>query len=342
MTKKIKLKNVKKDVQKNPKKPLIKSKNFSKIIDIISVATPCTIEENRQIKQILKNHNLVANFFYEKENSVVEKPDNFLAICDPYQRFLSFKNAAENEKSQIIWCNRGGYGSAEILPFLYKMPKPKHQKILIGFSDIVAIATFVQRHWNWQVVCAPMLIQIARNAVSQQSQNLIFDFVKGDLCDFFYDLKLLKGAGDSINREIVGGCVSVLSNNYATKNQLDWHNKILFLEDEGEDGERLDRYLTQIAFMINEKKSRQPKAILLGNFMASNEFGNPQFQKISIAIKRFIDKVFDVDIWQESTGCLGHSFIQEPLILGLKTQIQKIENSNGKLHQKFDLSFFID
>jgi hypothetical protein len=42
--------------------------------------------------------------------------------------------------------------------------------------------------------------------------------------------------------------------------------------------------------MINEKKS-QPKAILLGNFLKGNEFGNPQSQKINLAIQKFCDKM---------------------------------------------------
>lgn len=94
-----------------------------------------------------------------------------------------------------------------------------------------------------------------KNKVSAQSQQIIFDLIHKKITELNYDLKLLKGVASDVEAEIVGGCVSVLAGNYATKNQLNWRNKILFLEDEGEDGERLDRYFTQIAFMINEKIS---------------------------------------------------------------------------------------
>ena len=57
------------------------------------------------------------------------------------------------------------------------MPKPKNKKILIGFSDIVSIATFVQQNWGWKVICAPMLSQILKNKVSAQSQQIIFDLI---------------------------------------------------------------------------------------------------------------------------------------------------------------------
>lgn len=308
---------------------------YKNIIDIASIATPCTFEENDLIKKILVKNNFEVNFFNENKVSINEPQNNHFASIDAHQRFLNFQQASENTNSKIIWCNRGGYGSADILPFLYKMPKPKNKKILIGFSDIVSIASFVQQNWGWKVICAPMLAQILKNKVSAQSQQIIFDLIHKKITELNYDLKLLKGVASDVEAEIVGGCVSVLAGNYATKNQLNWRNKILFLEDEGEDGERLDRYFTQIAFMINEKKS-QPKAILLGNFLEENDFGNPQSQKINIAIQKFCDKINDITIWQEATNSLGHSFNQKPLILGIKSKIL----TRGKILQKINLSFF--
>jgi muramoyltetrapeptide carboxypeptidase len=305
------------------------------IIDIASIATPCTLEENDLIKKILIKNNFEVNFFNENKVSINQPQNHHFASIEPYQRFLNFKEACENINSKIIWCNRGGYGSADILPYLYQMPKPKNKKILIGFSDIVSIASFVQKNWGWKVVCAPMLSQILKDKVSVQSQQIIFDLINGKIAELNYDLKLLKGAPSQVESEIVGGCVSVLAGNYATKNQLDWRNKILFLEDEGEDGERLERYFTQIAFMLNEKKS-QPQAILLGNFLEGNEFGNPQSQKINLAIQKFCDKINNITIWQETSNSLGHSFNQKPLILGIKSKIL----TNGKISQKINLSFF--
>ena len=309
-----------------------KNKN---IIEIASIATPCTFEENDLIKKILIKNNFEINFFNENNVSIKESQNHHFASIDAHQRFLNFQKAVENIDSKIIWCNRGGYGSADILPYLYKMQKPKNKKILIGFSDIVSIATFVQQNWGWKVVCAPMLSQILKNKVSSQSQQIIFDLIHGKIDELSYDLKLLKGVPSPVESEIVGGCVSVLAGNYATKNQINWRNKILFLEDEGEDGERLERYFTQIAFMINEKKS-QPQAILLGNFLEGNDFGNPQSQKISLAIQKFCDKINNITIWQETSNSLGHSFNQKPLILGIKSKIL----TNGKISQKINLSFF--
>lgn len=306
------------------------------IIDIVSFATPCSFEQNHLIKDLLQKNGFEYNFFNEEKVSVKEVSDNFFALDDVISRFVNFQMSVNNPYSKILWCNRGGYGSADILPFIYQMPKPQFKKTLIGFSDIVSVASYLQQKWGWRVICAPVLLQIVLNKVSVESTQNIFNLLNRKNHQLEYNLKLLSGQGGEIkDGVIVGGCLSVLCGNLATKNQINWHNKILFLEDEGEDGERLDRYFTQIAYIINEKKIF-PQAILLGNFTMKNEFGNPQFAKIEIAIQRFCQKLKNINIWQETTGSLGHSWQQVPLILGVKTQIFIEELSKAKLITKIN------
>jgi muramoyltetrapeptide carboxypeptidase len=304
------------------------------LIDIVSPATPSLVQDYKIYFDLLSKNNLDYNNFNFEELTVTSPIDNFFSTIPANVRFNNFKNAVENHKSKILWCSRGGYGSADLLPFLYNLPIPAKKKILIGFSDIVAISSFIQAKWGWQIICAPMLHQIIKNKVSQQSQIAIFDLILGNINEINYDLKLLSGQPQNLNSTIVGGCLSVLINNFCTKNQLDWRDKILFLEDEGEDGERLDRYFTQIAYMINENKLF-PQAILLGNFYNNNEFGKVKKEKIDFAINNFTKKI-NLPIWQEKTFSLGHSFNQLPLILGCPTTISK----DGLLFQKIDLSFF--
>lgn len=309
-------------------------KNFHEI-DLISPATPPTFEDNKLIKLFLNKYSLRFNYFNEDCVSLIEHNDNFFSSIDVNKRFDNLISSATNPKSKILWCTKGGYGSADLLPLLANYPKHKiPKKTLIGFSDITSIATFMQKSWGWDIICAPMLNQIVKEKVSETSTQKILDLILSKNQILEYDINLLKGKESEINSEIVGGCLSVLSANIGTKYQINWHNKILFLEDEGEDGERLDRFLTQIAFMINENKQK-PKAILLGNFLAENEFGKPKAKKIEIAIKMFINKVnFGVPIYQDSKAILGHSYYQEPLGLGIKTIISK----NNQIRQKINLN----
>ncbi len=290
------------------------------IVEVISPATACDLREIREIKNYVKKIGLIPRIFLEKETTLKKSSNNEFSSISPSWRFEQLKKAIEAPDSKIIWCTRGGYGSSEIVPLLMKMKKPKKPKIFIGFSDISSLNIFLIQQWNWKVISAPMLVQLALNKVSSKSKKAVLDLVFGKTLELKYRLTNAKKI--ELSGEIVGGCISVLSGNFGTKNQVNWKGKILFLEDEGEDGERLDRYFNQISTIIKETKSK-PKAVLLGNFLEANIHGTPKAKNIKIAIKKFSKKIATIPLFQEKTKCLGHSKNMMPLFLGVEAKITK-------------------
>lgn len=308
------------------------------IVDIISPSTSCTKEEFKKIKTFLEKIDLKPRIFFEKELSLKKAAIYGFPSFEPKLRFEQFKSAV-NSDSKIIWCARGGYGSAEILSFLEEMPKPKIQKIFIGFSDISSLNNFLIEKWNWQVVSAPMLLQMSSDKVCQKSILAVCNLVFGKKKLLKYSLKPISNQTKNqsqakIQAKITGGCLSVLVAQFGTKNQINWHDKILFLEDIGESGERLDRYFNHLTEIFSEKKLL-PKAIVLGNFLEANSHGTPQAKNIKTAIKKFVEKLeqkkIQIPFFIEKTKYLGHSKNMLPLILGAKAEI----SSNGILTQKF-------
>jgi muramoyltetrapeptide carboxypeptidase len=293
------------------------------VVDVVTPGTACDHEENKQIKKFLKSIELEARIFLENEITLDKPANHEFPSFEAKQRFLQFKKAVESD-SKIIWCARGGYGSVELVEFIKKMPKPKKQKIFIGFSDISSLNKILIEKWKWPVVCAPMLAQIVLNKVTNESIKAICDFIFGEKVELSYDLiSLNKSAHKTIKKsQIVGGCISVLAGSFGTKNQIDWNNKILFLEDEGEDGERLDRYFYQILQIIKEQK-KFPAAVVLGNFLEANPHGTPKAQNIEIAIQKFAKNLGKIPLYQEKSRCLGHSKNMMPLLLGSEVEIKK-------------------
>ncbi len=299
------------------------------LIEVVSLGSACTSIEINAIKDFLNKNNLRANIFLEDNTTIKNKSNHEFATINPKYRFQQFQSAWENSYSKIIWCSRGGYGSAEILEFLTSMPKPKIPKMFIGFSDIASISIFLNQQFQIPTLCAPMLVQCAMDMVSPHSIQTILDVISGKKNNFDYELINLKNYNfNEIVGEIVGGCVSVIAGNFATRNQIDWHQKILFLEDEGEDGERLDRYFQQITSIIKESH-RKPLAIILGNFIQGNNHGSPKADNIKIAIDKFVEKTVDIPLFQEKSLCLGHSSEMMPIAIGVKAII----NNNNKLQQ---------
>ncbi len=311
------------------------------IIDIISPATPCNSLQLDLIKNFLNSISLDFNIFYEAETAVKEDDiyqDSEFASCDARYRFLQLKEALESPISKFIWCSRGGYGSADLLPMLFNISKPKYPKILIGFSDITSLNIFFNQNWQMPVISAPMLLQIASKKISQSAIDFLINFLQGKIDELVFSLKPVISESSNYNKEekisglLVGGCLSVLLSHCGTSNELDWHQKILFLEDEGESGERLERYFNQILRIIIEKK-RVPKAIILGNFHESSIYGNVKSNNVELAIKIFANKIkqnnLDIALFIEPEKILGHSPNSMPLILGWQAEI-----NNYKIKQK--------
>ena len=84
--------------------------------------------------------------------------------------------------------------------------------------------------------------------------------------------------------------------------QIDIKNKVLFLEDIGEAGYKIDRMLNHISSVLN---IRSAKAIIFGEFVNSDEF-------IDFTISNFVNLNSSIPIYK--TGKLGHGKYNLPVI----------------------------
>lgn len=297
------------------------------IIDIIFPATSGSSAEILAMKEYLTQLGFHPRILLEKQTTPRINSNCALANFSAKARFEQLYQALNSKDSNLIWCARGGYSSGDLLPYLAKAKPIKQNKIFIGFSDITSITTFLQQNWGWKIICAPVLLQLIENGklpVSKKSQREIWDLIFGRKSKFEYDLIALNQIkSKNIKTEIVGGCLSVISGHFGGDFQIDFADKILFLEDVGEDGERLDRYFRQIIEVILKTK-KKPKAILLGDF----DYGiKDKFAKknIQTAIDNLISRIdefrLEIPVFKAKDH-LGHSDKMRPLILGSKSQVQ--------------------
>lgn len=300
-------------------------------VDVISPALAIDFTELEKIKLFLENNSIKSNFFDEKNLIINERPNNEFAAISPELRFKQFESAINNDQSNIIWVANGGYGAIDLVPFFKKIKKPKKPKIFIGFSDITIFNKLLIEKFNWPVVVGPMLGQIINKKVSDDSIKEITDLVLQNNLDLNYQLQTLLEFNKNISGQIVGGCLSVMAAQFGTKNQLNFKNKILFLEDEGESGERLDRYFSHLLQIMNDY-SQYPCGVVLGNFFQENIHGNIVKENIEIAIAKFVTNIAKlnkkISVFRDKNSQLGHSKNMMPLVLGIKSEI-----NDGNLRQ---------
>lgn len=322
------------------------------LVDVISPASSVTKSELAAIKLFLEKNGLRARFHMDSDLLLEKKQSYNFSSFSAEKRFEQLKFALENKESQAVWCVRGGYGSADLIPLLQTTKKIPQNKIFIGFSDITSLAIFLQQKWNWQIIYGPMLGQLASGNVSAKSCKAILDLVFGKTTELKYSLNLLnKGFAanytlsknnldkktlpqknvNSYSAKLVGGCLSVLAAHFGTSNQINWRDKILFLEDIDESGEKLERYFQQLIQVMVATKSF-PQAIVLGNYLEGVLWGKSSAaekiiakKNIALAIKKFAQKIDDlklrIPLFQEKTNCLGHSKNIAPLIIGAEARI---------------------
>ncbi len=293
------------------------------LIDIVSPASPVTFEELKEIQEYLAQKGFKSRYFLREEIAIEMEMENKFPASSGKARFDQLKMAMESPDSSAIWCSNGGYGSADLLEYLHASEKITQTKQFIGFSDITSLATFFRQNWSWETIYGPMLNQLAGKKLQKQSEDAIFELIlaenDGKIADFWQKLEIKTIIGKKeVSGELIGGCVSVLAHDLATKNQINWDGKILLLEDIEEKGEKLDRLFTQFLAIMTESNSC-PKAIIFGNFYEFIEDENLK-SNIRVAVANFIQNIsrksLNISVFIENNGFLGHGLGILPVIIG--------------------------
>ena len=195
------------------------------------------------------------------------------------KKFQHLKKALMAPDSEAVWCIRGGYGSQKLMPFLRKMRRPIKPKPFIGYSDATILQIFLNLKWKWPVLHFPVLIHLkdCSSSTLKRFQNILSGVQRKQV---FSTMKLLnknyKG-NKKISSYITGGNLTLIQTSIGTPWSGSFQNKILFLEDTGEEAYRLDRALWQ---MLNAGVFKGIKALVLGDFVYSGSKSSKQQKKV--------------------------------------------------------------
>ena len=171
-----------------------------------------------------------------------------------------------DDRVDAIFCLRGGYGAARILPLLDYACIRRHPKIFVGFSDITALHDALNRYGRLitfhgpnadmagDTECASFSLSSLMTALTRESGYALRN-PEG------YPWATLQGGRAA--GEIVGGNLTVLAHSLGTPWTPDFAGRILLLEDVNEPTYRVDETL------VNLKQAGafdQCAGILLGEF----------------------------------------------------------------------------
>lgn len=231
------------------------------------------------------------------------------------QRLNDLKQACENPAIEAIWCDRGGTGAAQLLPFLdsWILNKP-----IIGYSDSTVLLNYVAMHGG-QALHAPVFQEIAVKNLNefmpistdaQEVLALLSPALQSQ--ESHYPVQALNHFAvqcNQINGKILGGNLATLCSLQGTPWRLQLKQpSILLLEDVGEPYYRLERLLLQLLQSIDISYLQ---AVVLGDFYHCPQKNVPH----SIA-EIFAEHLYPLGIAMYQGDWFGHGELNRPFWIG--------------------------
>lgn len=186
-------------------------------------------------------------------------------------RLDALRKVFSNPTVKAVICSRGGYGAMRLLPALFEdadfnQSLRDHPKLCVGFSDITALHLYLAGVVGVATLHGPVVKSFGlhtndRFASVHQLHAALFGTRQAEQTLRFDGLRCVRTG--TARAQVFGGNLSLVASLVGSKYCPDLNDKILFLEDVGEQDYRLDRLLTTLRLA---EKSARPAGIVLGDF----------------------------------------------------------------------------
>lgn len=232
-----------------------------------------------------------------------------------------FQHYLDDPSVKAIIAGRGGYGTIRIIDELDFTAFLANPKWLIGFSDITILLSHILAKFNYQSIHAQM------PSTFDESTPEALESLRGSL---FGDEILYTVETNELNKTgnaegiLIGGNLSLLIAAEGSISEMDYTNKILFLEDVGEREYAIDRMMR---ILKRSGKLAKLRGLVVGAFNEIEAekipFGQTPEQIITEIVKEYNYPVcFNFPV--------GHIADNKAMILGRNVSLQ-VNNDNVKL-----------
>ncbi|MHB1938708.1 MAG: S66 peptidase family protein [Acidobacteriaceae bacterium] len=204
----------------------------------------------------------------------------------PEQRLEDLHAAFADSTVKAVICNRGGYGSAELLGGLDLELIRRNPKIFVGCSDITSLETYIHDSTGLAVFHGPMAAgDFAReNGVDPASWQSSLSQSRPWQLGPEAGLRALK-SGRAQGR-FYGGCLSMLAASLGTPYEIQTEGTILFLEDIGVKPYQIDRMMLQLRLA---GKLDRVRGIVFGPMMDCTQPGTAEELMDSVLLRVLAD-----------------------------------------------------
>jgi len=159
------------------------------------------------------------------------------------ERLKDINWALNDNEIAAIWASRGGYGCQHLIQDLNLKNFTKNPKWYIGYSDNTVIQSYLLKKGFASI--HGQTIKTSGFGVTEESYDLIFDILKGKTPKYSLKSNQFDKQG-RIEGELIGGNLALIYALLGTQYSFDFKDKILFIEDIGENFYALDRMIMSL------------------------------------------------------------------------------------------------
>ena len=235
------------------------------------------------------------------------------------ERISDMNWAFNDEGISAIWASRGGYGCQHLLRNLKLSKFRKNPKWYIGYSDNTVIQSYLMKN-NFASIHG-QTVKTSSFGVSEESYDLTFDILEGKLPKYSIEKSTFNKVGD-IEGQLIGGNLALIYALLGTAYSFNFKDKILFIEDIGENYYALDRMMISLDLA---GVFRQIKGLIVGGMTnMGNEKDNKNYEESfdEFAYQIISERLKKYDFPTVFGFPNGHIYDNRPLIIGAKVTLK--------------------
>ena len=234
------------------------------------------------------------------------------------ERADDFIAALKDTSIKAILCNRGGYGTIQLVDLIDQQLIKDNPKWLIGFSDITTLHA-MQTKAGVMSIHGTMSSFIAENAGKDDNSTLLRDLLKGTVPTYKVPSHKFnqKGHGEGV---LVGGNMATFVP-LVGASDIDVFTSdgiILFMEEVGESLHNIDRMFNTLEL---HGVMENVKGVILGEFVSSGM--DQDFESTEEMLSKYLKK-YDIPVLCGFPA--GHDDLNVPIVMGAKVTLDVDKN----------------
>jgi len=281
--------------------------------DKIAIISPAGSVEETQLEKTLA---LIKSKGYKPilgENLYTKYQNGYSYAGTEKQRIKDINWALNDFEISAVWASRGGYGCQHLVQHLDLKEFKKNPKWYIGYSDNTVIQSYLLKKGFASI--HGQTIKTSSFGVTDESYDLTFDILKGKYPNYKIDSTEYNRVGEA-SGILVGGNLALIYALLGTKYSFDFQDKILFIEDIGENFYAMDRMIMSLELAGVFKKI---KGLIVGGMTnMGNDGENKSYEESfdPFVNQQIANRVSNYDFPTVFNFPNGHIFENRPLILG--------------------------